>query len=100
MDGGFTGFDWDAGNREKCEKHGVSVAEVEDLFRSGPRIAPDMKHSQQEDRFIAVGRGLKGRPMFVAFTVRERVGQKLIRPVTVRYMHRKESERYEEAEGS
>lgn len=27
-----SGFDWDEGNRAKCEKHGVSVAEVESLF--------------------------------------------------------------------
>lgn len=33
-----------------------------------------MKHSQKEDRFIAVGGSLNGRPMFVAFTVREKDG--------------------------
>jgi uncharacterized DUF497 family protein len=26
------GFDWDQGNRAKCEKHGLSVATIEDLF--------------------------------------------------------------------
>jgi uncharacterized DUF497 family protein len=26
----FDGFDWDAGNREKCRKHGVSTAEIEE----------------------------------------------------------------------
>ena len=100
MDGGFTGFDWDAGNRRKCEKHGVSVKDIESLFRKGARIAPDLKHSQREDRLIAVGRSRKGRPMFVAFTVREKEGERLVRPVSARYMHKKESERYEEAGGS
>ena len=38
--------------------------------------------------------------MFVAFTVRERGGMWFIRPVSARYMHRKEVEAYEEAEGS
>lgn len=27
------GFDWDLGNRAKCAKHGVTVAEIEGLFR-------------------------------------------------------------------
>ena len=51
-----TGFDWDGGNRATCEKHGVSIAEIEALFRNAPRIAPDPKHSEDEDRMIAVGR--------------------------------------------
>jgi hypothetical protein len=28
-----SGFDWDDGNRTKCEKRGVSIAEIEALFR-------------------------------------------------------------------
>ena len=61
---------------------------------------PDLKHSANEDRYIAVGRDTDGRPVFVAFTVRERNGERLIRPVSARFMHGKEIEGYEEAEGS
>lgn len=43
------GFDWDDGNRTKCQKHGVSIAEIEGLFVHGPGIAPDPKHSADED---------------------------------------------------
>ena len=50
-----TGFDWDEGNRAKCQKHGVSIAEIEALFRNAPRIAPDPRHSEDEDRMVAVG---------------------------------------------
>jgi uncharacterized DUF497 family protein len=78
MDGAvFSGFDWDRWNRRKCEKHGVAVEDIEHLLRNHPRIVPDLKHSQREDRFIAVGRSLAGRPMFVAFTVREKRGENL-----------------------
>ena len=28
----FAGFNWDAGNRKKCQKHGVSIAEIESVF--------------------------------------------------------------------
>jgi uncharacterized DUF497 family protein len=93
------GFDWDAGNRTKCEKHGISVAEIEAFLRSDPRIAPDLKHSLREERLLAVGRNSQGRPMFVVFTIRHHRGKRLIRPLSARYMHKQEIENYE-AEGS
>jgi uncharacterized protein len=88
------GFDWDDGNRAKCQEHGVSIAEIEALFMNAPRIAPDPKHSDDEDRMIAVGRTNAGRPVFVAFTIRTK-NRRLIRPVTARYMHAKEIAAYE-----
>lgn len=91
-----SGFDWDEGNRAKCQKHGVPMAEIEDLFAHGPQIAPDPKHSADEDRLIAVGRASTGRPVFVAFTIRTKNQRRLIRPVTARYMHAKEIAAYEE----
>jgi hypothetical protein len=27
------GVEWDEGNRDKCQKHGVSIEEIEALFR-------------------------------------------------------------------
>ena len=57
------------------------------------RIAPDRKHSADEDRFIAVGR-ITGRPVFVAFTIRVGIEGKdkrrFICPVSARFMHAKE----------
>ena len=89
------GFDWDAGNREKCRKHGVSTAEIEGVFRSHPRIAPDIRHSITEDRYIAIDRNRESRPIFVAFSIRMKEGRVFIRPISARYMHRKEIENYE-----
>ena len=94
MNSRVQGFDWDDGNRTKCQKHGVSIAEIEALFMDAPRIAPDPKHSDDEDRMIAVGRTDAGRPVFVAFTIRTK-NRRLIRPVTARYMHAKEIAAYE-----
>ena len=94
MNSRVQGFDWDDGNREKCQKHGVSIAEIEALFMDAPRIAPDPKHSDDEDRMIAVGRTDSGQPVFVAFTIRTK-NRRLIRPVTARYMHAKEIAAYE-----
>ncbi|MGH9513178.1 MAG: BrnT family toxin [Terriglobales bacterium] len=95
MDLTVNGFDWDDGNRAKCQKHGVSLAEIEALFSQSPRIAPDPTHSAKEDRLIAVGKTSSGRPLFVAFTMRTKNRRRLIRAVTARYMHGREIAAYE-----
>ena len=91
------GFDWDEGNRAKCQKHGVSLAEIEGVFAEDHRIAPDPAHSAEEERLLAIGKGNGPRAIFVAFTLREGVDGPLIRPISARYMHRKEIEAYEKA---
>jgi uncharacterized DUF497 family protein len=57
----FAGFDWDDANREKCQKHGVSIAEIEALFAHTVHIAPDIQHSVHEERFKAVSASSCGR---------------------------------------
>ena len=55
-------FDWDDGNTTKCQKHGMTIPEIEAFFRARPRVAPDPAHSVTEQRHIAVGRATGGRP--------------------------------------
>lgn len=86
------GFDWDEGNVIKCQKHGVTLQEIEEFFQTQLHVAPDIKHSQEEERFLAVGRSPIGRPMFVVFTLRNN----LLRPISARYMHEKEAKQYEQ----
>ena len=88
-------FDWDDGNRAKCQEHDVSPAEVEALFDRPVLIVPDEAHSQDKQRLRAIGKTARGRSVFLVFTVRERGGKRLIRPITARYMHRKEVRSYE-----
>lgn len=91
------GFDWDAGNRRKCRKHGLALEEIEAFFRQeSVFVMPDIHHSRSEERYIAYGHSPKGRPMFVAFTFRIREDETLIRPISARYMHEKEAREYEE----
>ena len=96
MDAGFTGFDWDAGNRAKCQKHGVSVAQVEGLFSRSLLIIPDASHSESEERLRAIGKTARGRSVFLVFTIRVRAGKRVIRPVSARYMHKEEVRHYEQ----
>ncbi len=91
------GFDWDSANRRKCCKHGLRLDMVEQFFRQESLfIMPDIKHSQSEKRYIAYGPSPRGRPMLVAFTFRIREDEILIRPISARYMHKKEAREYEE----
>ncbi len=87
--------DWDIGNRAKCQKHGVSVDEIEELFARPIMILPDTAHSTTEERLRAVGRTRADRYVFLVFTQREHGGQKFIRPISARYMHQKEIDSYE-----
>jgi hypothetical protein len=90
------GVDWDEGNRKKCHKHGLSSKEIEDFFAQDVLVTPDISHSQEEERFLAVGRSRKSKTMMVVFTFRESKGKLLIRPISARYMREKESKRYEQ----
>lgn len=91
-----TGFDWDEGNARKNEKHAVSKAEVEQVFLNKPLLlAEDLKHSQWESRFHALGRTDKDRWLHITFTERE--NGTLIRPISARSMSRKERAAYESA---
>jgi hypothetical protein len=93
----FSGFAWDNANRSKCQKHGVSVAEVEHvLAHAETLIVPDLKNSRVEPRFLAIGLTEEGRYTFVVFTPRQTRGGIFMRPISARYMHRKEIKKYEQ----
>jgi uncharacterized DUF497 family protein len=92
----FEGFDWDDGNREKCRKHGMSLRGVESVFTRA-RIWLDVDHSGDEARYRAIGLTRRKKWGFVVFTFRPQPdGRILIRPISARYMHKKEIARYEQ----
>ena len=57
------GFDWDDGNaRKSMDKHAVSQKEAEEVFFDPVLLVlDDLKHSQGEERFQALGESLAGR---------------------------------------
>jgi uncharacterized DUF497 family protein len=93
----FDGFDWDSGNRVKCQQHGISIAAIESIFQGPVVILPDKENSLGEQRYRAIGTTVEGRKAFVVFTLRERDGATRLRPISARYMHRKEVQAYEKA---
>jgi uncharacterized DUF497 family protein len=100
MDARVGGFDWDDGNRDKCQQHGVTIPEIESVFNRPVAVIPDPANSRIEERFKAIGVTAAGRHVFVVFTLREREATTLIRPISARYMHPKEVRYYEKAAAS
>jgi uncharacterized DUF497 family protein len=92
-----SGFDWDAGNRAKIARHGLSVEFVEYVMGGPLHVAPDPRHYGTERRFRAVAIAPDRRGVFIVFTLRQRDGGQLVRPISARYMHKKELKRYEKA---
>jgi len=97
MRSAVNGFDWDAGNREKCVKHGVTITEIENLFSRPVAILPHESHSMTESRFKAIGQTNEHRFVLIVLTIRNRRTEALIRPISARYMHKKEVMYYEKA---
>ena len=90
----FSGFDWDDGNRLKCQKHGMTIAEVEHvLIHHSTLLVPSPK-GDGEARVMAIGRTAAARLAMVVFTPRTRGGATLLRPLSARFMHPREARKY------
>ena len=87
-------FEWDEGNDVKSyTKHGVSCLEAESVFQDANRLDfQDPLHSDQENRFVTLGRSNRPRVLLVAWTLRK----KKVRIISARPAGRKERKVYEE----
>lgn len=65
-------FDWDAGNIDKSwKKHLVTYKESEEVFLNKPlKLFEDIKHSQNENRYVALGITDKNRKLYIVFAIR------------------------------
>lgn len=85
-------FEWDRGNIDKNEKHGVDDKEAEEIFGSQRKlIMKDEKHSQKEKRYMIWGKTKSKRKLTVFFTLRVNK----VRIISAREMSRKERIAYE-----
>lgn len=73
----------------------MSIAAIEDIFRRAVAVHPDPAHSIKEDSFKAIGKSADRRSVLMVFTLRTHRGDTLIRPISARYMHKKEIDHYE-----
>ena len=95
---GCTGFEWDDGNADKnWQRHRVTRSECEQAFFNRPLVvADDMRHSQTERRYYALGQTDQNRRLFVVFTIRG----ELVRVISARDMNRAERSIYDEKEAA
>lgn len=90
----IVGFDWDQGKAAKnFEAHGVSRSEAEEVFLNAPIVSEDLKHSESELRWNALGETNNGRMLHLTFTLR--AGNTKMRIISARDMSRKERQSYE-----
>jgi uncharacterized protein len=86
-------FEWDdAKDHSNQHKHGLSFAEAIQLFQCGQDYLEifDIAHSEDEDRFIAIGEIHRGIAV-VVYTERE---DDVVRIIGARFATRRERERF------
>ena len=91
-------FEWDPAKDEiNRAKHGLSFDEATELFNAGIAYLEiyDEEHSDEEDRFIAIGPIRRG-VIMVAYTERD---DDILRIVSARMATKGERERYNKLEG-
>lgn len=90
----ITSFDWDKGNIGKSYlKHGITIREAEEAFLDKHVFfQEDIKHSEKEERFIAISKTTNNQMLFSIFTIRNNK----IRIISTRIANKKERRLYEE----
>ncbi|MCG2691707.1 BrnT family toxin [Microgenomates group bacterium] len=85
-------FVWDKGNIDKnLVKHKVDFREAEEIFFNKPvKFYPDKRHSQKEERFIALGITNKSRRLSIILTRRKNK----IRIISARDQNKRERRLY------
>ena len=85
-------FEWDKGNLDKSyKKHGITLQEAEELFLDQRiLLLEDIKHSQKEKRYNAIGK-ITNKILFAVFIIRNNK----IRIISIRIASQKERKLYE-----
>ena len=89
-------FEWDPKKaRLNVKTHGISFDEASTAFRDPlSQTIDDLLHSEDEERFVLIGRSIQGRLLVIVHTER---GDR-IRIISARLATNKERFRYEENE--
>lgn len=87
-------FDWDEEkNQQNLKKHGVAFEEAQSVFFDDDALEfPDPDHSEDEDRFLMLGRSFKLRVLLVCHCLRE--DEEVIRIISARKATKKERAAY------
>ncbi len=87
-------FEWDeAKNRANIQKHGLDLADAEEMFRGTLVVEPDTREEYGEKRWVGLGT-IGGRVAYVVFAERS---ANIIRIISLRKASRRECKEYEKA---
>ena len=91
-------FEWDPEkNKINIEKHNVSFREAQTIFINEYIETPDIDHSEEEERFIALGVSAFKRELIVCYCYRTKVNNEtIIRIFSARKANKKERMDYYE----
>lgn len=86
-------FEWDKGNIDKSyQKHSITPNQSEEIFLDKElKIVRDVRHSQKEARYIALGKTFEKKTLFIVFVIRKNK----IRIISARKANEKERRKYE-----
>ena len=93
-------FEWDAQKaRSNVQKHGISFEEAKTVFGDPFLLTyPDELHSENEERYISIGRSGRGQTLLVVHTEMETGRKHVVRIISSRKATNLERETYENAE--
>ena len=83
------------GRGQSPEVSDLSARDIESIFQGPVSVFPDPEHSGEEELFIGIGKTEKHRNVLVVFKLRRKDDVVLIRPISARFMHKKEIDYYE-----
>ena len=88
-------FEWDKGNSDKnWIKHKIADKEREEpFFDQQKKIIEDVRHSENEQRFLLFGQTKLSRLVVIVFTIRHN----RVRVISARNINKKEKTIYEKA---
>ena len=91
-------FEWDEEkNRKNIKKHSVSFEEAKTIFFNDFIEKPDIDHSEEEERFIAIGISYYTRELVVSYCYRIKIqGETIIRLISARKATENERREYYE----
>ena len=91
-------FEWDENkNKDNIKKHGVSFEEAASIFLNKIIEEPDIDHSDNEDRYRAVGISIYLRELLVVYCIREKIeNDKIMRIISARKANLEERRKYYE----
>ena len=89
-------FEWDEKkNQENIKKHGIPFEEAKTIFFNEFIEKPDIEHSVNEERFVAIGISYYTRELTVIYCYRNKIdGEEIIRIISSRKANENERREY------